>query len=184
MTLGRAALALPACLVLSGCFLASENPRFGDSEAVALLGSDTATFAQFDRDGLIWARSELPLVEMVPEGSHYRLHDPSGPDDTEPDPTVHFVNLEADQWLMQVTFPDTGANIRTYYTVARWDFAELLVTAITCDDLEGKPGITDLVAFDGDNCFLLPQEPGASPDFPALLWQGLPPPDKKLVLQP
>lgn len=184
MTWLRRLTALLAVLPLSGCFLESEAPRFGDAEAVALLGSETTTFAHFDRDAGEWKRSDLPLIQMIPEGNHYRLHDPSAPNDPENDLPVHVVGLDPDHWLLQVTSPDVGSGSHTYYTVATWNGVDLLLTAITCDDLEGRPGITDHVAFDEDNCTLLPQPQGEPPEFPALLWQGLPPPDKKLVRQP
>lgn len=176
--------ALTACLVLSGCFLMSEEPRFGDAGAVALLGPDATTFAHFDRDGDGWIRSDLAVVEMIPEGNHYLLHDPTNPDAAEADPLVHFVGLDAEHWLMQMTFSDAGQGAQTYYGVGSWDGAELLVTSIACDYLRDRPGVAELVSFSGDDCSLLPQTPGTAPDFPALLWQDLPPPDKKLVLQP
>lgn len=184
MTLWRATLALSACLILSGCYLMSDAPRFNDAQAVALLGNETATFAHFERDGSGWKRSTQPLILLVPEGNHYLMHDPTQTDPEAIDPPVHFVPLDEGHWVIQLALPSGDQGAQTYYAVATWDGAELQFRAISCDDLRDRPGITDLVSFTEDNCSLPPPAPGAKPEFPALLWRDLPPPDTKLVLQP
>lgn len=184
MTLIRPALALTASLMLSGCFLMSEAPRFDDSQSVALLGSESASFAHFDLDGGEWKPSDMPLVTVMPVGNHYLLHDPAGPESTEDDPILHFVALDDSHWLLQLSAPDSEADKSAYYGVATWDGTELLAHAIACDDLRDRPGIGDLVTFTEDDCILLPPAEGAAVDFPPLLWQDLPPADTKLVLQP
>jgi hypothetical protein len=184
MNLLRIVVAQTACLLLSGCFLMSAEPRFGDTQAVALLGPDSATYWYFGREAEGWKLSDLDRVQMVPDGNHYLLHDPTGSGSLETDPIVHFVPLDADHWLMQLTFPDAGHGIQTYFGVATGDEAELLVTSITCEYLRDRPGITDHVSFTEDDCSLPLPAKGEEPDFPALLWQNLPPPDTRLVLQP
>ncbi len=180
----RPAFALTACLMLSGCFLMTETPRFDDTQAMALLGTETANFAHFDLDGGEWKPSDTPTVTIIPVGAHYFMHDPSGPESTEDDPILHFIGLDDTHWLVQMSAPESEAKKSAYYAVATWDSQELLAHAIACDDLRDRPGIADLVTFTDDDCTLLPQADGAAPDFPALLWLDLPPADTKLVLQP
>lgn len=184
MTLWRVAIALTACLALSGCYLASEKPRFDDAAAVAILGDKTLSFAHFERDGPVWKPSDMGLIIMIPEGNHYRLHDPTIPEGTDADPMVHFVGLDDTHWLMQFTVPEAEAVQSTYYGVASWDGVALLITAIACDDLRDRPGIAAQVTFSDDDCSLPPSSPGQKADFPALLWQDLPPADIKLELRP
>lgn len=184
MTLSRSLFALCACLALSACYLKSEPPRFSDAEAVFLVGSEPATFAHFDLEGATWDPADAAIVTLIPEDGHYRLHDDTGPETTEADPDLRFIPLDADHWLMQLSAEVEGETGWAYFAVATWDGKELLLRAIACDDLRGKPGIADLVTFAEDNCDLLPLAAGAAPDFPELLWRELPPADKKLVLQP
>lgn len=184
MTAFRLGLALTGCLLLSGCFLMSETPRFDDGQAVALFGSETTDFAHFDLDGGEWKPSDMPLVTMIPVGGHYLLHDPSGPETTEDDPILHVVSLDDGHWLLQMSAPESEQEKSAYYAVATWDGHELLAHPIACDDLRDRKGIAALVNFSGDDCSLLPQPAAEAPDFPALLWQDLPPADTRLVLQP
>lgn len=184
MTLLRPLLALTACLTLSACYLMAERPRFDDSQSVSILGSETTTFAHFDRGATEWKPSDMPLVTLIPVGNHYILHDPSGGEATEDDLVLHFVALDDSHWLMQLSPPATATDPSVYFGVATWDGAEILAHPIACDDLRDRPGIADLVSFVEDDCTLLPPATGTAPDFPPVLWQDLPPADKKLVLQP
>lgn len=180
----RPGFALTACLLLSGCFLMSDPPRFDDAQSVMLFGTNTATFTHFNREGEAWTPSDRPLVSLVPVDGHYLLHDPDGPESTDADPILHFVSLDASHWLMQLSTPAAEAENAGFYAVATWDGTELLAHAIACDDLRDRTGIAGLVSFANDDCTLLPQPDGDAPGFPAPLWQNLPPADTKLVLQP
>ena len=184
MTHLRTALGLSACVILSGCFLMSEVPRFDDSQSVALLGPETTTFASYDLEGTEWKISETPLITVTPVGSHYLLHDPTGSGTTEDEPILHFVALDDSHWLMQLTAAESANETWAYFSVATWDGHDLLVQPIACDDLHDRPGIADLVTFDENDCTLRPPATGAAPDFPPVLWQDLPPATTKLVLQP